>query len=119
MSHADVEKETQEIPHQKRNNGRNFGQKCGPLSQEHALFGSFRLSTCARKESHNVNNTFFCSFGENDTNKLAKIEAKHTSQNSTFRSDVSNSFVYPFLGDKPMFNLLLDLAGMNSFRLSR
>ena len=71
------------------------------------------------------NNVFF-SFGEYVANKLANINAKHESQNpSAAFSFINNnnlvyiSFVYPFLGDKLVFHLLLDLSGMGSFSLSR
>ena len=62
--------------------------------------------------------------GEYDTNKLAKINAQHESQNLSFNFSFINtnlvniSFVYPFLGDKRVVTLLLDLSGMGSFSLS-
>ena len=70
------------------------------------------------------NNVFFL-FGEYVTNKLAKINTEHESQNTraafSFISTnrVYFSFLYPFFRNKLVFNLLLNLSGMDSFSLPR
>ena len=70
------------------------------------------------------NDNFLFSFGEYDANKLAKINAKHESQNTSFNFSFINtnlvyiSFVYSFLGEDLVFTIFFNLSGMGSFSLS-